>query len=284
MTQQAFLNGLSAACLVCQENRPEAFRIYFDGYIKLYRCLRCGFVAQYPGPGRARVVEDYDHYYDLDFVKRGQKYMYPTRQAAFVEMAERIKRRVGAGAAILDIGAGDGHFMSCLEQAGFRAIGVEPSVALANYATTQVRGVIKNSYYERNLFSPESFDAITFIQVLEHVANPAEILRTAWYHLRPGGYVIVEVPSVHSPHFLAYRLTHLKQFVRPPTGVIQCHISYFSPKTLRQLARTAGFSAEELVTGRWKVKYRGLIKLIATITDPIFNALRIGGIFYIGRK
>jgi hypothetical protein len=96
--------------------------------------------------------------------------------------------------------------------------------------------------------------------------------------------VVIEVPSIHAPHFLAYRLTGIEWFVKPPTGVITTHQGYYRPRTLVTLVTGIGFSIVELTTGRWRVKYGGLISSMARLTDPLFDILRIGGILLIGRK
>ncbi len=67
-------------------------------------------------------------------------------------------------------------------------------------------------------------------------------------------------------------------------GVIRSHVNYFSPKTLSALAERAGFQEKEVVTDRWKYKYSGLLKMIASFTDPLMNATGIGGLLYIGIK
>ena len=64
--QELFLS----VCPICGESNSGKFKIYFDGYIKLYKCLSCTHVAQFSGPGIAMVTTEYDDYYDLDFVKK----------------------------------------------------------------------------------------------------------------------------------------------------------------------------------------------------------------------
>lgn len=271
-------------CMVCGECRPQKFSIYFDGYVKLYKCRSCSFVAQFSGPGNNTLVETYDEYYDLDFLKKGQEFMYPQRSRTFTDIANRIKRLVGSDKKLLDVGCGDAHFLKICETKGFVCTGVEPSKALSAYSATKVKGSIINAEYLPELFPKETFDVITFIQVVEHLLNPQEILKVAKHHLRPGGLLVIEVPSIWSPHFLAYWLTSIKTFVRPPTGVINCHVGYYSPHTLRLLVNTIGFKEQALITGRWQVKYSGLLRLVAIVLDPILNFLRIGGILYFAKK
>ncbi len=276
--------ALANVCPLCGEKNPDAFRIYFDGYIKLYRCRTCTFVAQYPGPGSYTIVEEYGDYYDLDFVKKGQEFMYPYRRRVLGDIADRVFKIVGAGKKILDVGCGDAHFLHLAEQKGLTATGVEPSKLLSEYGQGKIRGTVHNTYYSKDLFPAESFDVISFIQVVEHLVNPAELLEVAKYHLKPGGLIVIEVPSILSPHFLAWRFTGIKYFVKPPDGIIDCHVNYFTPKTMRALTQKVGFSEYKLVTGRWKVKYSGILRAMAYVLDPIFDIFGIGGILYIGRK
>jgi ubiquinone/menaquinone biosynthesis C-methylase UbiE len=200
-----------------------------------------------------------------------------------MDIVSRIKSTVD-GKAILDVGCGDGHFLNICKSTGFDCHGVESSKALSSYARLKVGDGIINSPYEKALFPAETFDIITIIQVFEHIEKPIDLLGIANHHLKPDGIVVIEVPSINAPNFLAYRATKIRSFVKPPTGVIPSHFGYFSPATLSFAAQKAGFRRISLVTGRWKYKYSGAKKVIGALLDPLLDLLRIGGILYIGRK
>lgn len=274
---------LSCPCLVCDEKDPNAFRIYFDGYLKLYQCNSCGFVAQYPGPGTNTIIDKYDDCYSLDFLDRGQEFMHPQRRKVFTDTAKRIKNYINKGK-LLDVGCGDGHFLSICRYLGFECYGVEPDKLLSEYGKSKINDRVSQSYYKKELFSKESFDIVTFIQTLEHLPNPLFALETAKYHLRLGGILVIEVPSIWAPHFILYRLTGIKKFVAPPHGVLYSHIGYYSPPSLRYLTNRLGFTQLDFITGRWCVKYSGILSILAKVTDPLLSVSKIGGILWIGRK
>lgn len=278
MTNTIILNE----CPICAEKNPAAFKIYFDGYLKLYRCFSCGFVAQYPGQGEYS-FPIYEDAYSLDFLKKNQKFMYPQRGRAFQDIVDRLNK-IEPNSRILDIGCGDGHFLHLCKQKGFKCTGVEGSKNLSSYASSVTKSKIIQGLYNKDMFPENSFDIITLIQVLEHISEPRKVLEIVKYHLRPKGILAIEVPSIHAPHFLLYRLTGLKYFVKPPHGIISPHVGYYSPKTFLRLTNDLQFKTVSLTTGRWKHKYSGYLKLIANITDPILNNLRMGGILYIGRN
>jgi SAM-dependent methyltransferase len=275
------VNKGSRPCAVCGEDRPEMFKIWFDGYVKVYRCLQCGFISQFPGPGSDTIITDYEDYYSLSFLERNQEFMYPQRRRVMEDIIDRI-RKIKPGGDILDIGCGDGHFLYLCERRGFRCYGVENSKNLSEYASTKSNAKITQGLYSREMFEEGSFDVISLIQVLEHIPEPKEMLESIRYHLRPGGVVVVEIPSIKAPHFLAYRMTKIKKFVAPPDGVIDSHFGYFSPKTLLSLTERCGFETVSIVTGRWRHKYSGYLKALGAVVDPFLNLAKIGGILYIG--
>jgi SAM-dependent methyltransferase len=272
---------LDRPCAVCGETRAEGFRIWFDGFVKLYKCLTCGFVAQYPGPGEFAVVTDYQDFGSLDFVNEGQEFVYPERRRVLSDICDRAIAHQPSGK-VLDVGCGDGHFLYLCSQKGLDCYGVEDSRALSSYASEKTGARIIQGLYDKDMFPQGYFDIIAFIQVLEHIPNPASALETARYHLRESGTLVIEVPSIHSPHFLAYEWTGIKRFVKPPDGVIRWHCGYYTPRSLATLTTRCGFKELSITTGRWKYKYTGLLGGVGEMMDPLLDALGVGGILYLG--
>jgi SAM-dependent methyltransferase len=270
-------------CALCGEDNPDRFRVWFDSYIKLYRCQTCDFIAQFPGPGKNTIISSYEHYFSLDFTKSRQKFMYPKRRRVLQDIADRIQI-LKPKAKILDVGCGDGHFLYLCSKLGMNVSGVEYDRQLSAYAGKIAQADVKQGEYTQEVYPKNSFDVITFIQVVEHLSDPIKILKIAHDHLRPGGLIVLEIPSISAPHFLAYRLTGIKRFVNPPAGIIDCHFGYYSPKTIQILTQKSGFETVSSVTGRWHFKYHGLLGMAGQVLDPFFNLMRIGGILYIGKK
>lgn len=266
-------------CAVCQESRPASFRIWYDGHVKLYRCRSCGFVSLFPGPGGDPLVDDYSNSYSsLEFTERGPL-IYPERREVFNDVVQRVRARMPGGK-LLDVGCGDGHFLS-LCRPYYDCQGIEPSIVLADRAARLAEVPVLNARYEAEAYPAESFDVITMIQVLEHLPNPREILGAARQHLRPDGILAIEVPSIQAPHFLLYRVTGLKQVVG---GLTTHHFGYYEPRTLERLVVSCGFKKVSIVTGRWAVKYKGTKGAIGRIADPLLDRLRIGGILLLAER
>lgn len=261
-------------CPLCQNNNPKKFKIYFDTDIKAYQCLSCNLVSQYPGPGEAKDPD----YYSRGF-RNGSEWMFPERNNVLTNIADNIFY-IKSNPVILDVGCGDGHFLSICQNRGWETYGIEPSRELAEYADKKV-GNIKQGFYDKNDYPEKYFDVISMIQVLEHIANPCSFLETAKYHLKTNGIVVIEVPSIYAPHVLLYSKLTKYFHAKNPSGVGPDHVNYFSPHSLEMICKKAGLKPIKIITGRWKYKYSGLLGKVSIILDPLLNAAKLGGILLI---
>jgi SAM-dependent methyltransferase len=86
---------------------------------------------------------------------------------------------------------------------------------------------------------PESFDVITMWHSLEHVHEPAPLLREARRLLAPGGKIVIAVPNIDS---LAFRWFGQDWF-----GLeLPRHLTHFTPTSLLQMLQRCGFATEPI--------------------------------------
>lgn len=109
-------------------------------------------------------------------------------------------------AGVLDVGCGAGEFLLTLP-AGMPKYGVEPSLAAA--AAARARGVPILARTLAQLAPEARFDVITMIDVVEHVADPGELLSQALRHLVPGGSLII---ATGDPENRAWRRVFRSRF------------------------------------------------------------------------
>jgi 2-polyprenyl-3-methyl-5-hydroxy-6-metoxy-1,4-benzoquinol methylase len=83
----------------------------------------------------------------------------------------------------------------------------------------------------------EQFDLVCLYAVLEHVPNPLEVMQDSVERLSTDGSLIVDVPNYRS----LYRVLTGKKWLWliPPV-----HLGYFTPKSMRKLASTAGLEID----------------------------------------
>jgi SAM-dependent methyltransferase len=102
---------------------------------------------------------------------------------------------------VLDIGCADGAlFHQCPELTD--GVGIDPDVV----APSKVGGnVLVPGLFPADLPDDRPFDAITMLAVLEHIPMDAQagLARDCAAHLKPGGHLIITVPSPMVDHILS---------------------------------------------------------------------------------
>ena len=152
----------------------------------------------------------------------------------------KLLRRFVPRGRILDVGCSTGGFLYYLREkfpADYEITGTDVATGALEVAASKGVPVLRENFLE---LASESYDAITFWAVLEHVARPAEFLRRAYELLAPGGYCFALVPNIRS---LAVRILGPKyRYILPQ------HLNYFSTRTLRELMQRCGFEVIHATT------------------------------------
>lgn len=97
---------------------------------------------------------------------------------------------------ILELGTGNGEFMSEIKKRGYNVIGLDifPNKALLE------RGfdVRKHDLNKVLPFKKSSLDVVIALEVLEHLYNPYEMMKEIKRVLKPRGYAIISMPNTGS--------------------------------------------------------------------------------------
>jgi 2-polyprenyl-3-methyl-5-hydroxy-6-metoxy-1,4-benzoquinol methylase len=143
--------------------------------------------------------------------------------------------------AVLDIGCGPGVFLRAMQEAGWRPTGVEPSQeagARAREAGLELFGSVEAALAAGR----KSFEAVTLLNVLEHVRDPIAVIGSARTALRQGGILVVRVPNDFSAlqEIARARTGKPAWWVAPPD-----HIHYFDFPSLEKTIESCGFQVAE---------------------------------------
>jgi SAM-dependent methyltransferase len=137
------------------------------------------------------------------------------------------------GGELLDIGCGTGNFLAAARDAGYGVTGAELDRNAARFAKERLglQNVFALTISEFAEQHPEErFHVVTFFEVLEHQAAPAEFLRKVKSCVRPGGVIALSVPNrerwLTGPDVLDY----------PPN-----HFLRWNGAALRKFLSTQGF-------------------------------------------
>jgi 2-polyprenyl-3-methyl-5-hydroxy-6-metoxy-1,4-benzoquinol methylase len=160
------------------------------------------------------------------------------QQGARTEMLDLLP---GAVQRLLDVGGGEGHFArTFIERRGGEAWLVEPSDAADRALPSPKLRVLKGRLEDADPQQTGLFDAVTFLDVLEHMAEPITALRAARRFLRPGGVLLVSVPNVG--HWSVVRDLARGRFDYLPVGILcGTHLRFFTAASLDELLQQAGF-------------------------------------------
>jgi SAM-dependent methyltransferase len=100
---------------------------------------------------------------------------------------------------ICDIGCGAGQVLADLKALGHNVVGIEADIDARRRAAA--KGIDVFPGYAEDLpkeIKGRPFDLVSMMHVLEHCIDPIQALRNATALLRPGGYLVVEVPNNES--------------------------------------------------------------------------------------
>jgi len=151
----------------------------------------------------------------------------------------------------LDVGCGAGGFGITLRRAlgdSARIIGVE---AVPHQATIAREGhgfdeVLEGYFPDVLACRSDTFDLITFNDVLEHMLDPEGVLQKTRRLLQPSGRVVAIIPNVQ---YVAVVLRLLGgRWDYSDTGILdRTHVRFFTRKTMMEMFDRAGYRVESCV-------------------------------------
>jgi 2-polyprenyl-3-methyl-5-hydroxy-6-metoxy-1,4-benzoquinol methylase len=170
----------------------------------------------------------------------------------FEEINEGIIRHlpvVGGGARprVLDLGSGQGTLGEELRRRGYEVWGVEEAPTAVDRARNRLDRIITGDLTDisavEERIGTTRFDFLVFSDVLEHVLNPAEILRGYLPLLNESGRVLISLPNVANWQ-TRFALT-FGRFRYQDTGVLdRTHVRFFTFKSAQELVRQAGLNVD----------------------------------------
>lgn len=259
-------------CLLCGGNDFEPviesadLLTSFGGVFTVVRCLDCELHFTNPRPTEASI----GHFYPNDYAPWGGQEKAPTQRQRLHDELELAILRTGFGyppekttlgdrlkallgllwisrsaqrqdwipwrspGRLLDFGCGGGDFLVQMRKFGWQVEGMDNAAACAKEVTGRTGIPVHVGSLPHSDIEPESFDAVTMWNALEHVHQPRETVRAANEALRPGGIIVVGVPNIASWSFRRFQ----KEWY--PLKVPR-HLTHFTPDTLAETLNAEGF-------------------------------------------
>lgn len=149
----------------------------------------------------------------------------------------------------LDIGCGAAHFASALKRrTGATVWGIEPDAAAASDACTRIDEVLEGTYEQvEHRLPTQGFDAIFFNDVLEHMADPWNVLQKAHGPLKDDGRVYASIPNVLFAESL-WQVLRTRDWRYTDAGILDAtHLRFFTRKSILRLFTDCGYDVERIV-------------------------------------
>jgi 2-polyprenyl-3-methyl-5-hydroxy-6-metoxy-1,4-benzoquinol methylase len=191
----------------------------------VYECRETGYRFYYPLELEGK-ADLYEHLGKFSWDYKENKWEF-----------DQVLRLVKPGDAVLDIGCGEGSFLSGCSLHGANPVGIELNRAAAAAGVSRGRNIRVESLQRHAEIYAGHYDFVCLFQVLEHVASPREFLVDAVRLLKDGGRLAIGVPNNRS-------------FMRhDPCAVLNApphHMGLWDARSLRSLARLFPLVLEQL--------------------------------------
>lgn len=189
----------------------------------------------------------------------------------------KVLRYVRAGQTVLSIGCSSGKLESEMKRAGLTVYGIDIDQAAVLQARRELDRCEVFDVESSGTFpyAGTQFDAIMFIDVLEHLRNPRHALHAAASRLKPTGVIIVSLPNVAN---WSVRLTLLfGRFDYSSCGILdRTHLCLYTLRSARQLLDASGYEriGEDYTTNLLNTAYGAVCPSAPRTTEAAQYPLR----------
>jgi 2-polyprenyl-3-methyl-5-hydroxy-6-metoxy-1,4-benzoquinol methylase len=153
----------------------------------------------------------------------------------------------GNGRRALDVGAADGYLAERLIEHGFEVVCLEGNPALAAAASAKSLTVVHADLDEPLPQLPGEFDLIICGDVLEHLKDPARVLRGLRSLLKPEGKMIISVPNI-AHAWIRFQVL-LGRFEYTDRGILdRTHLHFYTRSSFRRFLQQEGMEVEKLIS------------------------------------
>ena len=202
----------------------------FGAYGTIRKCRRCGLLYTSPRVKAECLLEEYTQTKDEDYFLQCEA----RSMNAYLSLA--AIRRHAPGGRLLEVGCSTGFFLNAA-RLSFEVEGVEPSRWARKYAEEQLKLTIAAPTLPEARFPDGHFDVVALHDVIEHVPDPAGLMREVARVTKRGGIVYIVTPDCDS---LSAGLLGARWW-----GLRPAHIYYFSRRTLAELLQKTGLEVVE---------------------------------------
>jgi 2-polyprenyl-3-methyl-5-hydroxy-6-metoxy-1,4-benzoquinol methylase len=203
----------------------------------IVQCDTCSLRFTQDVPDQASITPYYksENYISHTDTAKGlvNRLYHAIRKRTLTRKRKLIQQATGlSGGVLLDIGSGTGSFLNEMNQAGWKATGLEPDPDARSMAK-QLYGVDLLDIPALYAQAADSFDAITLWHVLEHVHDLQAFIAQLKKLVKKSGKIFIAVPN--------YNATDAKVYQEYWAAYdVPRHLYHFSPQSMKVLLEKHG--------------------------------------------
>ena len=193
-----------------------------------------------------------------------QKPLHALNPARLGYVAARVPLR---GATVLDVGCGGGLLSEALAKEGAEVTAIDLAPELVKVARLHgLESGVKVDYRVQSVEDlaaerPAAFDAVTCMEMLEHVPDPASILRACATLLKPGGRLFVSTLN-RTPAAFALAIVGAEYIAHLLPAGTHKYSEFIKPSELAAWLRAAGLELED-VSGLMYEPWRNSARIVS---------------------
>ena len=215
----------------------------------LYECMGCHLFFRFPYLSQDELIKQYEKLPDDLWIDDNHD------RQDYIHVRSALKRYLSSGD-VLDIGCYRGDFLCSLPDR-YNRHGIEPSISasvIASEKGVQLHGATINDLMD----SKYKYDCIVAIDVIEHLLNPCNFIKSIKQLLKPNGIMIISTGDAghwlwekHRLDYWYYYSEHVSFISRPWFRWVAKHLQL-------KVAFHVSFSHENYSTSeyiRWQIRY-----------------------------
>jgi 2-polyprenyl-3-methyl-5-hydroxy-6-metoxy-1,4-benzoquinol methylase len=140
---------------------------------------------------------------------------------------------------ILDIGCGNGRYLSSLKKQGWQTYGIEQNPGASKYARDELHLNVNTGDLLNCKYQNKYFDVITMWHSLEHLYEPLPTLKEIKKILINDGLLVISVPNIDS--FVARIFKTYWYGLQLPI-----HLITFTTDSITKMLESAGFDVKKI--------------------------------------
>lgn len=176
----------------------------------------------------------------------GSEARHNKRISQILNQAKALQKHGQDKISFLDVGCSSGSVLKVAGACGFDIHGVEPAAKAAATAQTVPGAKIFNGFLHEAAYPDNHFDIITLFEVIEHLTDPISLVKEINRILKPGGTLVIGTGNADSWTVQALGSKWEYFDIRLHGG----HISFFTPASMKLLARKCGMELALVQTKR----------------------------------